>query len=123
MQEYIFCLTIGLAFSESPEQSPIDLRVAKFSTNPSLQRQDEVVVHWQIGLYGVDKPATFTAVVVNIVNELIPGTAKGEEDIFRKLFYLEIPDKEDLPRIRDILIRFNGGKLVLPSTVKTEDTN
>lgn len=123
MQEHIFCLPIGLAFAESPEQSPIDLQIAKFSTDPSLQRQDTVVVHWQIGLYEVDKPATFTAVVVNIVNELIPATAKGEEDIFRKLFYLEIPDKEDLPRIRDILIRFNGGKLVLPSTVRAEDTN
>ncbi|MGG6237100.1 hypothetical protein ACQ4N7_00545 [Nodosilinea sp. AN01ver1] len=120
MNEYVFSLPINLGLSSSPGQSPTHLQIAKLSTDPHLAERDKVHLYWEIGLYDVDAPVNCIASVVRIINQVIPAKVQGEEDLFKKIFCLDIPDKEDFPRIREILIRFNGEKLVLPPLSEIE---
>lgn len=87
--------------------SPTFWPVAEYDYEPNLQVGDQVqITKWEIGTWD-DEPLTFIAGVTRRVKEILPEKPK---DVFKISFYLEIADKEQLPRIVGIFKKLNPGK-------------
>lgn len=82
-------------------------KVAEYNFDPGLQVGEEILlsdIHfakWQ------DEPFLFTAMVVRKVKTVKPHK---DGDIFRIEVFVELADKEELERMREILKRLNPGK-------------
>jgi hypothetical protein len=87
------------------EDNQVSDEVVRYNFNPGLQVNDEMTVELHYGGWE-DKPFSFKAMVVRI--EKFIQQHKGG-DIFRIEIYVDLADKEELPRMREILRKFNSG--------------
>jgi hypothetical protein len=107
MFEYIINMPFPLK-SKSTEFDNISTEIARYNFDLGLQIGDQIVlsdIHfggWE------DKPFSFRAVVVRKEKTIKPQ--RECDDLFIIDIYVELADKEELPRMRDVLIRLNPGK-------------
>ena len=107
MFEYIINMPFPLKVKGIDVESSFK-EVARYHFDLGLQIGDQVVlsnIHfggWE------DKPFSFRTVVVRKEKTIQPQ--RESDDIFIIDIYVELADKEELPRMRDILIRLNPGK-------------
>lgn len=100
---FIFPLKIK---GQSTETSWTSL--AKYNYDPGLQVGDKVDIQDLKMGYWEDKSFSFTAMVVDRRKIIRPN--KKEGDRFELAIYLELADKEQLQRMREILKKLNPGK-------------
>lgn len=107
MFEYIINMPFPLKL-KGIEVENLSTEVARYNFDLGLQIGDQVVLS-EIHFGGwEDKPFSFTAMVVR--KEKIIKPQKEGDDLFTINIYVELADKEELPKIRDTLRRLNPGK-------------
>jgi hypothetical protein len=107
MFEYIVHMPLPVKFKGQEDENQW-IEVAKYNFDPGLQINDEVElrdIHY--GGWG-DKPFSFTAMVIKKTKTIKPQ--RGSNDIFCIDIFVELADKEELERMRDIFKRHNPGK-------------
>ena len=106
MFEYIIHMPFPLKLKDKESKS-LWTKVAQYNFDPGLQVGEEIVlsdIHF--GDWS-DKPFCFRAMVVKKEKNVIP---RKEGDIFRVDLYVELADKEELERMREIIKRLNPGQ-------------
>jgi hypothetical protein len=108
MFEYIVNMPFPLKVKDlEVEVESLWTKVAKYNFDPGLEVGEEIVLsdihfgEWQ------DKPFSFRAMVVRKEKTVKPHK---DGDIFRIDVFVELADKEELERMREILKRLNPGK-------------
>lgn len=81
--------------------------LAKYNYDPGLQVGEQVSVQDLKMGYWEDKPFSFVAMVVERRKIIKPSK---EGDMFELAIFLELADKEQLQRMREILKKLNPGK-------------
>jgi hypothetical protein len=107
MFEYIINMPFPLKLKGIEVENPFT-EVARYNFDLGLQIGDQVVLsEIHLGGWG-DKPFSFRAIVVR--KEKIIKPQKEGDDLFTIDIYVELADKEELPRMRDILRQLNPDK-------------
>jgi len=108
MFEYIVNMPFPLKIKDvEVEVESLWTKVAQYNFDPGLQVGEEIVLsnihfgEWQ------DKPFSFRAMVVRKEKTVKPHK---DGDTFRIDVFVELADKEELERMREILKRLNPGK-------------
>jgi hypothetical protein len=107
MFEYIINMPFPLKL-KGTEVENISTEVARYNFDLGLQIGDQIVLseihfgRWE------DKPFSFRAVVVR--KEKIIKPQREGDDLFTIDIYVELADKEELPRMRDVLRRQDPDK-------------
>jgi hypothetical protein len=80
------------------------MEIAKYNFNLGLQAKDELELILRYG----EELFTFGARVIKIVKVIESDKNKSDNDIFRIEAHLEIGDKEDFVKVREILKKLNS---------------
>lgn len=87
------------------QASPLFITVANYDHAIKLQVGEQLqITNW---ITGWGEKFTFMASVVRCEKEILP---KKPEDVFKISFYVEMADKDKLPRIVENLKQVNPGK-------------
>jgi hypothetical protein len=108
MFEYIVNMPFPLKVKDAGvEVDTTWIDIAKYNFDPGLQVGDEIEVSDLKFGGSEDEPFSFTALVVKKVKTVKP---RKDGDIFSIDVLIEVADKEEFERIREIFKRLNPGK-------------
>ncbi|WP_434685977.1 hypothetical protein [Pseudanabaena minima] len=107
MFEYIIHVPFPLKLKDCESDEISWMKVAQYNFDPGLQIDEEINLSTHFGGWG-DKPFFFKKARVVRKDKIVISQKGG--DIFRIDVFVEIADKEDLVRMREILRKLNPGK-------------
>ena len=107
MFEYFIYMPFPLKTKGSESDEIVWTKVAQYNFDPGLQVDDEVDLSTHFGGWE-DKPFFFKKARVVRKDKIVKSQKDG--DIFRIEVFVELADKEDLVRMREILRKLNPGK-------------
>ena len=108
MFEYVIELVVPLTPLDVGSEEYQTWEIAKYNFDLGLQVDDEVwLTNIKIGSWQ-DEPFNFLAGVTKRQKEILVAH-KPEESIFRVLMTLEVKDKEQFPRLMEIMKNLNPG--------------
>ncbi len=99
-----------LVYLNLPLEKYPDIQIARYEFDPGLQLGQKVNVAELSWGQGDGELFSFEALVKLRKYEIKPQN-KHQNDIFRILIGLEMADKEQLPRLVEILVQLNAGKV------------